>query len=376
MSSLRNFLLLALILLPAAIAQGQDWEFYGVRVCNSGTLAFDVASAEKKPGDWVWSDYSWHIEGWTKVAPKECKYVWNDREWESGFTVTRPIVDLIFAFTDSTGLWGAAALDVHNVDTARMTASDQKFCVRQDAFAYDRPKGDPSSKCDSGYFLMPASTHFDRPQADVNRYSGDWEGAVVSIELGAKDRAIPFGPKTSTSAPTAAPRPDAPTPGRSQWAVLREAGEAERGQRLRKNVRAYLAAADTGFESYKEGAPRVVAGDRVWSAKEISLRDGSCTVTESATDVIFRCLEFTSSYREVTEHWYADLVKNVAAALPEDWKPASESDISKIFTKNVLAGKVFWSSSGLNYFIWTSPHDSEYQLWYQVLAPRPRPTAR
>jgi hypothetical protein len=60
-------------------------------------------------------------------------------------------------------------------------------------------------------------------------------------------------------------------------------------------------------------------------------------------------------------------VKNVAAALPEDWKPYSGPDIFK----NVLASKVFWSSSGLNWYIWIGYYDSsrsKYELFYEVLA--------
>ena len=364
MNLLRGFLMLALILLPASMARAQDWVIYGIEICNTGTMGFDVASAEKKPGEWAWSDYSWQIRGWMPIAPKKCEVVWQDQNWESGWTVTKPIVHLVFAFTDSTGVWGVVPeLDLGG--TTSMRKSDLQFCVREDAFAYERPKGDPSSGCKSGYDLMPAAIEFNPAPSVVQ---GRWAtGPDVNLALTAKDRAIPWQ-GSSTSAPTAAPRPDAPTAGSSLDKFLAFA-EAARVQTLRKNVRAYIAAADTGFESYKKGAAQVIAGDRVWSAKEISLPADSCIVTESATNVNFRCLQYTSPSREEIEARYADLVKNVAAALPEDWKPYSGPDIFK----NVLASKVFWSSSGLNWYIWIGYYDSsrsKYELFYEVLAPR------
>lgn len=61
MNLLRGCLMLALIPLLASIARAQELQNYVISVCNTGTVVFAVASAEKKPGDWVWSDYSWVI---------------------------------------------------------------------------------------------------------------------------------------------------------------------------------------------------------------------------------------------------------------------------------------------------------------------------
>lgn len=192
MISPRNALFLALIVLPASIAQGQDWEDFAIRVCNSGTVTFEVASAEQKiAGTFQWSThYTWQVKGWIDLAPKKCDTVWADREWEGSMFASKkfPNVDLIFAFTDSTGTWGAAALEVPDG-----TASTERFCVRAASFAYPMAEGKPSSQCDSGYSLMPASMHFHRPSLFFNGVTGKFEGSIVNVELGKKDRAIPVG---------------------------------------------------------------------------------------------------------------------------------------------------------------------------------------
>ena len=58
MNLLRDCLMLALILLPASMARAQDVRNYEIKICNTGTMFFAMASAEKKPGEWAWSDYS------------------------------------------------------------------------------------------------------------------------------------------------------------------------------------------------------------------------------------------------------------------------------------------------------------------------------
>jgi hypothetical protein len=324
-------------------------------LCNKGTIEVRYATAIRS-GNFLFG-YSWDLVGWYPILPGKC----DDAYHGSDKDPDEPIYVAI-AFRDSTGVWGAATFPKPDIDT--------KLCVAKKEFKYHL-NGNINLPCESGYFPFRAALYLE--PVEWQCYREPWFhcfGGTYSFdfEVGPDSRAVAAGP-----APTAAPRPDAPTAEKSLWAVVREGVEAMNAARvetLRKNVRAYIAAADTGFESYKKGAPRVVAGDRVWSAKEISLPDDSCIVSEGTTNVVLRCLEFTSSSRETIEAMYAELVKNVAAALPEDWKPYSGPDFSWVFTKDMLANKVFRSSNGLNYFIWTSYHDSEYQLGYQVLAPR------
>jgi uncharacterized protein DUF1036 len=368
---------LALLLFPGSYAYGFPQDHFGtddmndatLTICNKGTAKIHVVVA-------VDGLFRMNVGGWANLSPGDCERVYKDTGTPASGSAPAYIG---FGFIDSQNHITRGHIEQvpdfgqFPWGTKVLTKSNRRLCVRNEGMSYSI-SGDPACESLTGGYVPLAAALYIRPiptRCDTIAYQTSCFGGhyYLNIKPTANDRELHASAGTAADTPTAAPRPDAPTPGKSQWAALKEAGDAARGQSVRKNVRAYIAAADTGFESYKQGAPRVVAGDRVWSAKGISLRDGSCIVTESATDVIFRCLAFTSSYPEVTEYWYADLVKNVAAALPEGWKPASESDVSKIFTKNVLAGKVFWSSSGLNYFIWTD-HDSEYQLWYQVLAPR------
>jgi hypothetical protein len=197
--AMKMLLLLALTILPAS-AQAQDWEYFHVRVCNTGTVTFEVASAEQeRTGTLQWSnDYRWVVKGWMEIKPERCSTVWNDKTWEGGFASKElPKVDLIYAFTDSKGTWGAASLQINKDSDA--SPSTESFCVKAGNFAYTMPQGRPSNQCESGYILMPASMHFKRPRLNLNEFSGHWEGANMSVQLVQNDRAIPAGIKPSPS---------------------------------------------------------------------------------------------------------------------------------------------------------------------------------
>jgi hypothetical protein len=150
-NTFRKLFMLVVVLLPS-MGRAQDWVHYGIEVCNKGKISFVVATAERKVGAWVWSSPSdWRVEGWTNVAPYKCADVWKRQTWESGLTVNSPAVYLVFAFSDSTGVWGTAPLDFSKSIFSKR-ASNQQICVRQDDFGYDLPSGRLPTECKSGYY--------------------------------------------------------------------------------------------------------------------------------------------------------------------------------------------------------------------------------
>jgi hypothetical protein len=200
------------VLLSASMAHAvPDWAYYRINVCNKGKIGIDVATVEKKMGDWVWSDSEgWKARGWMSVAPNDCAEVWKTQRWESGFTVHRPAVYLVVTFTDSTGAWGRADLELTGTKLADK-ATDQEICVKTDAFDYDLPSGKISGECKAGYQPMRASFLFDPapggmiPESIPNMplvVSGPYE---LNIELNKEARAIKFGELGATvSTPKAA----------------------------------------------------------------------------------------------------------------------------------------------------------------------------
>lgn len=380
---IHHYLLALVRLAPLALLATGTANATEYNLCNKGTIEVRFATALRS-GNSLFG-YSWHLNGWYAIPPGKCEDAYLHKSHRDP---DEPIY-VALAFRDSTGVWGAATFDKPKVDT--------KLCVGMDYFEYQL-NGNINLPCRSGYYPFPAALYFEPTKWQCYSLGPNWPANCsggndrFSFSIDHSSRAIAAGPpsarhSTQTNAEksstekqdsdglsgTVAPRPDAPTPGRSQWRLLGEALEAARVQTQRESARAYIVAAGTGFESYKQGAPQVNRfGVRFWSAKEISLPADSCIVTESATNLTLRCLAFTSSSRVEIEARYAELLKSVAAALPENWEPYSRPDLSKMFNENVkvLAGTIFGSSSGLQYYIWTLYYDSQYELGYQVLAPR------
>lgn len=170
----RTLLFLALLLGTAA-AQAQDWESYGLKVCNKGDLRFSVAIVSKVPG--TLSD-DWSVYGWIPIKPKQCEQVYHQRAWESGFTIHHPVIHVAFAFTDSTGAWGPVTLAFPRESTYR-------FCGTREEFRYNHQ---PAVSCIGSQFWIPASVDYD----PAPRYSVDSWGApeafTLNVAMTAKDR--------------------------------------------------------------------------------------------------------------------------------------------------------------------------------------------
>ena len=121
MKHTRIALLTTLLLLPAARPSAQERDILGQRelyhaeVCNEGRIAVDVAVAYK---DFGFADEFWIIEYWYRAEPGKCSrflHFYAPQGW--GNFQSFPLY-LAFAFTDSTGVWGAA-----KVNPARDTAA-------------------------------------------------------------------------------------------------------------------------------------------------------------------------------------------------------------------------------------------------------------
>ena len=204
MKHIRIALLTTLLLLPASHLGAREW--YSAEVCNQGQLSVDVAVAYT---DFGLIDEYWVLDGWYVVLPGKCRTVFahqyedNRREYRS-FPV-----HLAFAFTDSTGVWGAA-----NVKPPRnVAASRLQLCVTNNRynFEYRVEAKDPATACkrqgQPNFSLIPASIdhepkHPDSHFSPVERRPG--LSAIVA--LGPNDRAIPFGPQASSA--QANQRPD------------------------------------------------------------------------------------------------------------------------------------------------------------------------
>jgi hypothetical protein len=193
-------LLTTLLLLPASRLWAQpDLELYSAEVCNKGQITVDVGVAYK---DFGFSDEFWVIDGWYDVPKGRCKtvfahsYVKQDRNW-LGFR-SFP-VHLAFAFTDSTGVWGAAKVN----PSPGVARSRLQLCVTRKNFEYRVNAKDPATACKgkANAMLIAASIAFEPTAGDYYDYVGRKYGPPsmsATVALTANDRAIPLGPQVSS----------------------------------------------------------------------------------------------------------------------------------------------------------------------------------
>ena len=163
--------LVTLLLLPASRLWAQpDLELYSAEVCNEGQITVDVAVAYK---DFSFSNEFWVIDGWYDVPKGKCKtvfahsYVKQDRNW-LGFR-SFP-VHLAFAFTDSTGVWGAAKVN----PSPGIARSRLQLCVTRKSFEYRVDAKDPATACKgkTNALLIAASIDFEPTAGDYYDYVG------------------------------------------------------------------------------------------------------------------------------------------------------------------------------------------------------------
>ena len=192
------FLLPTLLLLTAAhvpqydYATGRSNELYHAEVCNQGRIAVDVAVAYRDFGGL--NDEFWIIDYWDRVDSGKCKLVYSHFYAPDGFQ-SFPL-HLAFAFTDSTGVWGAAKVQ----PPTGIASSRLKLCVERGNNKYRVDTKDPGVKCPKG-ILIPASIDWESRQGVYpNSYSRQYPPPKrFTVALGPNDRAIPLGPQGSSA---------------------------------------------------------------------------------------------------------------------------------------------------------------------------------
>jgi hypothetical protein len=187
-------------------------------VCNDGRIPVSVARAFRDEDLGTAASRTWSIQGWYVVDPGNCSEIGPDNDYASPIFGDQAVTFLAFAFTDSTGVWGAARVPepgIRESGSDAFTSADQQICVRTDGdFHYMRStsQGDPAKECDRGrpgYNRIPASL----------QYNGDYdesfpEDYTLHVGFGPGDRAIPLGSQGSArgSNNTSAPKPGNPPP--------------------------------------------------------------------------------------------------------------------------------------------------------------------
>ena len=151
-------LLIVLALLPAARASAQDdRELYHAEVCNDGRIAVDVAVAYKDFGFSI--DGFWIVDYWWQVPAGECKVVFSHLYAPNNLLSFQSFpLHLAFAFTDSTGTWGAAKVR----PPGRIAESKLRLCVGEDDDEYRVDGKTPETNCPKG-MLIPASIDWEAP---------------------------------------------------------------------------------------------------------------------------------------------------------------------------------------------------------------------
>jgi hypothetical protein len=194
---LKKVLLVTALLLPATRVRADDRELYHAEVCNQGRVIVDVAVAYR---DFGLNDEFWVIERWWHVRPGECKLVFRHFYAPNNVLNFRPFpLHLAFAFTDSTGTWGAAKINPPG-NTAR---SHLQLCVARNDQKYREDDDDPATACkkSSEGFLIPASIDWEPTNGSTccTWYNHDYgPPARFMVALDANDRAIPLGPRASS----------------------------------------------------------------------------------------------------------------------------------------------------------------------------------
>jgi hypothetical protein len=173
-------------------------------VCNDGQIPVSISRAYRDLHMGFVGE--WEIQGWYTVSPAQCSQIGPDHYYVSPAIGDQSVTLLAFAFTDSTGVWGAAKVPepgMRQTGWDHFKSSNQQLCVQNGAFSYRRStsQGDPAKECDRGlpgYYRIPASLGFDG-DAD-ERFP---EHHILHVSFGPSDRVIPLG---SGAAPkTAAP---------------------------------------------------------------------------------------------------------------------------------------------------------------------------
>jgi len=124
---------LLLMVAVAVLSAPQLRADLSARVCNTGQLNVDVGLAYEDPGV-IMADCV--VSAWHRIPPGNCKQIdHNSIACENRYNFTPCAhVYVAYAFTDSTGVWGAA-----DVKDKTWYPRGEKICVTQDAIGEHRP---------------------------------------------------------------------------------------------------------------------------------------------------------------------------------------------------------------------------------------------
>ncbi|MGH8322187.1 MAG: hypothetical protein ACRETD_00075, partial [Steroidobacteraceae bacterium] len=172
----------------------------------TGQITVDVATASK---DFGFASEYWVIDRWFEVLPRDCKVVFSHSYSKQSWLHFRSYpLHLAFAFTDSTGVWGAAKV----APPSGTAASHLRLCVRKDNWKYRVDGADPATACEREpkSFLIPASIDWEPTEGTqvCNYYSSrDCQSIApeFTVALGPNDRAIALGPQASPGAASQGP---------------------------------------------------------------------------------------------------------------------------------------------------------------------------
>jgi len=350
--------ILLLIALPALVAPA-GLHATSLEVCNRGAIKVYYATAERQ-GNFLFG-YKWVVEGWYTISPGDCENVYHR---DSG---TRGDTHVVLTYTDSKGKLQAIPFANNNDD--QLKRSGKPLCVATEAFNYTLGDGDLGGSCKPGYFSVPAAIYLEPLDDEFcdsfgNCVGGGFEKHKYTIPNGAT-AGDAQGSQASAPVPSSAESSDAPT----TLDFLKRLGteiQASRQRQQRELVRVSVAAAATGFESYKQGAGREANGVRMWTVSAKPAQTNGCTVIEATTGIGFECDLHSSSSRPEVEAYYAEWVTSAIAAFPQDWQPV-DNGIRDI--------KAFRAASGLTSSIWIEQHSEigQYVLFFVVSAARAAP---
>jgi len=182
--------LLVLAVLPATHAWAADDEdLYHAEVCNEGQRTVQVAMAYH---DWGFSSEPfWMIEYWQTVKPGNCKEVFSHNYRANNILSYQSFpLHLAFAFTDSTGAWGAAKV----APPRGVAASHERLCISRGNSWYKVEAKSPLANCPRN-LQIPASIDWEPTEGALwSNYTNSYEPPkTFTVSIGANDRAIPLG---------------------------------------------------------------------------------------------------------------------------------------------------------------------------------------
>lgn len=407
MQSYRILFLTASLLLPAS-SWGQDvygYQDYTVKICNRGRLAVDVATGFQDSS--LLSQW-WVIDRWYHVSPGNCNVV-SSRHLSipdgllgrSRFAEDH--LHLAFAFTDSTGVWGAGIVNPNEtnarignqyIEKKDLKPSNRRFCIHPGDSKYRVDGQDPSAGCGGAEtFLVPASIDYAAtPDYVFGALTNESYPTTFDVGFGPQDRAIPMGsgpPRTSKNGETgggngddssflallmkeitkagseATKKPLSPAEARTQKAQAR----AQMLSWVREDVAAYIAASKTGFVAYKKGQAQDQGGLKMWDSNTKPLIAQGCWVVQGGTQATFSCLLYNDLDLDAVNTAYADLTDDISQSLPSDWTSIAGPAFGPEFPNS----KGYRSSSGAHGEVWVARTASGglYQLHFQIVTAPP-----